>query len=748
MWDVLEEAPVFSDAERLACTNILLTVLHSLPRQVSAYAGLERTDTIIWNHTTFPLMGIYWLSRYFRRFYGNLDGRLELMLSKVSAAFEGQVSSWKPQEDSLGYYSIVPDHTIEYTLAENDCRYFENGSVRRHAEYTVTICDNTGDAAGFGDTGYGHAPYVRNLHWALWGCRDGRFLWWLNKVLPQGYKSPYDPGVKEVEWPELQGVNVFELHRQVYDYTKTKTYYGGPASPPNVAFEKTFDKISFRENLAPNGEYFLLDGYSRGKHLQYDGNAIIKFYADGEDWLIDGDYLVRNTTDHSMVSVIRDGRCEKLVPTCAALEAAGDLPSAGLTQTALYDYNGANWRRSIFWLKGEFVVVLDELEALEAGDYAFVGNWKTLAQGDQALVHGRAFKTSRGGAGHVGHRGLIRRRNPAPGVREALFFSARWSQLDTVLDLPKGQYKLTLYARGTSGGADSFWVRIDGGERIAFHIPIEAFGPSSGSWTKGVPTPNIKLDANGPHRLRVALREGLGPLLDRFVVTDPAGKVVAEVEAEDAPPFSEGQAPAGVRQEFHIKNDGFARNGLAGRINHVGRRIAYLRQRFGGRLAAGARVSLQNVFYNDASDAPKDYDIRRLDRNAVLVLKSGRPFAAFTAGRAPAASAQPDCVLTAVTERAVSFVGVREVPGLFVADKPVAVEIDFDRAAAVIRAPDRPKPLLALGCADGRVAVIDGRARTLAEFATGAEVVLVEQLQPGGRALLAATPERVLCLEF
>ena len=31
-------------------------------------------------------------------------------------------------------------------------------------------------------------------------------------------------------------------------------------------------------------------------------------YADGRDWLIDGDYLVRNTTDHNGVSVIRDGR--------------------------------------------------------------------------------------------------------------------------------------------------------------------------------------------------------------------------------------------------------------------------------------------------------------------------------------------------------------------------------------------------------------------------------------------------------
>ncbi|MFP3903703.1 MAG: hypothetical protein ACLFWB_05610, partial [Armatimonadota bacterium] len=377
MWDVLEEAPVFTDEERLECTNILLMTLYETKRHVSAWSGLENNDTIIWNHTTFPLMGVYWLSRYFRRYYGNVDSRMDLYLAKVHAAFEGQVTSWKPQEDSLGYYSIVPRHTIEYTLAEDDYRYFENGSVLKHAEYTAGICDNTGDAGGFGDSGYGHGPYTRNMHWAVWYYKDGRILWWLNRVLPNGWENPYDRSIEEEEWTELQGVNVYELHPQVYGYTKDKTYYGGPPSPPNIPQEKAFDKIAYRENLEKDAEYFLLDGYSRGKHLQYDGNAIIKYFADGEDWLIDGDYLVRNTTDHTMVSIIKDGRCDELIPTCTALDSIGDLPSAGLTQTRVHEYNDTDWTRNIYWLKGEFVVVSDVMTALEPGAYSFVGNWKT-----------------------------------------------------------------------------------------------------------------------------------------------------------------------------------------------------------------------------------------------------------------------------------------------------------------------------------------------------------------------------------
>ena len=633
MWDVLEEAPVFTDRERVGCQNILLATLHDLPRYVSGYTGLEQNDTIIWNHTTFPLMGIYWLSRYFDRYYGDVDGRMELMLKKVAAAFEGQVTSWKPQEDSLGYYSIVPRHTIEYTLAENDYRYFENGSVRRHADYTIAICDNTGDAAGFGDSGYGRSPYVHNIHWALWYYKDGRYLWWLNEVLPNGYLNPYDRTVPEREWPEIQGVNVFELHPQVYGFTKARSYYGGPLSPPNVPIEKAFDKISFRENLDPDGEYMLLDGYARGKHLQYDGNAIIKFYADGQDWLIDGDYLVRNTTDHNMISIIKDGRCAELLPTCTALEAKADLPTVGMTRTMVADYNGANWYRNIFWFKGECTLVVDELEAVGPGQYTFLGNWKTLAVGDQGLHEGRIFKTSRRGSGHVGSRDLVTIPEPAPGVQKAVKFNVTSSQLDTTVRLPAGRYELVLYAKGVDTGADSFFVTVDDAPPIAFHIPIESFGRSSSSWTKDTPSPNITVERDGPHRLSITLRENPGPMLDRFVIKDGEGSVLVDMEAEDAPPVPEDRQKQAPSKDFYVKNDGFAANRLADRVNHVGRKITYLRQRFGGTLAAGEKTVLANIFYNDSSDAPKHYDLRRVTSGSFLILKDGLPFTVCNTGR-------------------------------------------------------------------------------------------------------------------
>jgi hypothetical protein len=70
MWDVVEEAPVWTDAERLQATNVILNTLYVLPARTSGYSRIEENPGIIWNHTTFPLIGIYWMARWFDRFHG------------------------------------------------------------------------------------------------------------------------------------------------------------------------------------------------------------------------------------------------------------------------------------------------------------------------------------------------------------------------------------------------------------------------------------------------------------------------------------------------------------------------------------------------------------------------------------------------------------------------------------------------------------------------------------------------------
>ncbi len=711
MWDFIEECPAFNDEERWIGANAMLSALHDLPRHVYYWATLaspETTEPVAFNHTTFPLLGIYFLARYFDRYYGDVDARIHDYLNRVHNCFRAQMKSWKPQEDATGYLSIVPRHTIVYSLAEGDYSYFESGVVKTLCDYTVGFCDNTGDSASFGDNGYGRGVYTRDLEWAVWYYDDAHMLWWLQHVTGQQgtpWQNPYDAKIKPQPWDDLVGATAFRLTSAVYDYTKRRKY-----GPLNVPLEKAFDKISFRENLEPEGQFFLLDGYSRGGHLHYDANAITKFYADGEDWLIDGDYLVRNTTDHNMLSLTKDGRCAEYEPPCAALEHLADLPTGAMAQTAVYDYNSANWTRNILWLRGELVCVIDRVAAAEPGHFKCECIWKLLNRGELGGDGRRSFSLTRIAGGTPGRYDLTVVKSPAPGVEAAVKFNGRDSRLDFPIELAPGAYSVSTHGYGLNSGADSFWVTVDGARPVAFHLPLETFGGSydSGVNPKQGPTPTLDIKGRRTHVVTITPREAPGVMLDRVEFRTLDGKLAAAVEAESAPDLPEGllkQTPAKV---FHIKGDGHSRLQFSTRFNHSRLPILYLHQKFGERLSRGQAISNQAVFYNTDEDEAENYEISRLCTDAALLLDDGRPLGAFGVGasalRLPE-ELSTDAALAFLGRHRLMLCDVTRFGALLTASDPVDIELSLSAGTCVVAA-ERPVRLEL----EGRREKIDGSA--------------------------------------
>ncbi len=631
MWDFFEEAPVLTEDDRWRGANSMLNALHDLPRHVSGYAMFadpEKTWPVLHNHQTFPLIGMYYLARYFDRFYPQVDSRrVDDYLQRAENGFGNQVKSWKPNEDATGYYTIVPRHTIYWSLSEGDYSFFETNQMRMYADYTVGICDNTGDPASFGDNGYGRGVYTRELDWAVWYYDDAKLQWWLDRVSRGGWDNPYNAELQSEPWEELAGISAFPLTEQVYEWTATTNARGPSISPPNVPLEKAFDKIAFRENLDPDGQHFLLDGYARGTHLHYDGNAIIRYFADGEDWLMDGDDLVRNTTDHNMLSVVRNGRADQLIPSCAGLEHMADLPSVGMTQTAMYGYNGLDWRRNIFWLKGGPVVLLDHCTAVEAGEYSLECIFKMIDQG-QVTADGRDFTLTREAAVT---RGLTVVEEPADDVEAAVRFEGASSSLSFPLEIPAGEYFANLVSMGLDSGTDSFWLSIDDGDPVAIHLPLEEFGRpyDSGVNPKSGPMPRIEVEDDGVHLVKVWLRESPGVYLDRveFVSLEDE-EVIAAIEAEDAP-NAEEPIPDLPDKIFNIRNTGHSRLVESTRINHARMPIRYLHHKFGADVGEGETLSNQAVFFNTDSEEAADWDVRRINDSAMLLMEDGRVAAAL-----------------------------------------------------------------------------------------------------------------------
>ena len=650
MWDVIEEVPVWSDAERLQAVNCLFATMLSLPRHVTYWGTFANNDTVLFNHSTFPLIGIFFIDRYLQRYYTGQDAVFDEHMAQVDGAFRGQVKSWKPQCDADSYLTIVPRHTIEYTLANNDYTYFENGQVRQFAEYLTHCSDNIGSIPGFGDSGISKGPgyELSGLPIALWYYKDPRYLWRLQQIYDGKWQNPYDQTLAPRPWTELAGLTVTRLAPEFYRWLTTVPSYEEPLRQPAVSLADGFDKITFRENIEKDCPFLLLDGIARGKHLHYDGNAIIKYHADGEDWLVDGDYLVRNTTEHNMLSVIKNGRADVLEPPLARLDACADLDTCAFTRSTVANYNGADWTRNILWLKGVGFVVLDEMRAKEDAEFTFEDIFKTQDLGDHKLTGGRIYSVTRPTNGGSGSRDLALVTDFLPEVPKAVRFGQPESRLEFPVELPAGKYAVTLWAQGKDGGTDSFWVSIDGGTDIAFHIPYDHFGPSADSWTKDTRTPNVTIARDGTHLFRVTLRENPGLVLQKVTIATPDGKEIKTIDAWNPPPLPKEQFQPAPDKRFLVKNDGLCQTTVSSRTNNVTLKFEYLHQVTSRRMKAGEFAHLANVFYSDRSDKPVNLDLTPAANDGVLLSRAGKPWARLDThcgGRAAATVVFKDRVL-------------------------------------------------------------------------------------------------------
>ena len=394
-WDAFQACPLITDEKRAAYLDAFLRWSRDLTKRSYEYRRITESFTVTWNHTTFALLGLYYSGRYFDRHFG-LPEAAE-WLRRARLGFQAQARSWKPQEDADSYLVLTMRHAIEFSLADWDLAFFEKGLIREYADYVVSCGDSRQLPAGFGDSGLSKEPRMATavLPIAYWWTRDGGYRWILEHVSPEGWQNPFWQDVEAAEPERFSGLNVHALDRQIYDDTQTRPAYNEPLKRSDVPFEAAWDKISFREGWDPDAQFLLLDGIGRGKHLHYDTNSIVTFVQEGERWLLDHDYLTRNTTEHAMLSVLRDGRCDAHVPGLAGLVASGDLPGLAGTRTCVNDYNGVDWEREVLWNKGAWFLIRDSVTAREAGDYDLDLTWKTIDRGDQGVDDSGRFTARR-----------------------------------------------------------------------------------------------------------------------------------------------------------------------------------------------------------------------------------------------------------------------------------------------------------------------------------------------------------------
>ncbi|OGG46758.1 MAG: hypothetical protein A3F84_18230 [Candidatus Handelsmanbacteria bacterium RIFCSPLOWO2_12_FULL_64_10] len=422
-WDLIEEGDVFSDGDRLRITNMVLQTARWVADL--GYFSMEGSPEgmIRQNHCTFAALSLNLCAGYLKKYYGirEFDGRLR----DVERVFRGQATSSRSNDDAgFGYCWLVPRHILQYFLERGETDYMEKGFLRAMGDFAILTTDNRRDECTYGDVG----TYARGFGWsraysvllkAAWFHDDGRYRWaydWLTAgkptdTLDSWFDGAYHRRVTPVEPKDLLGIAVARMDEGMYRWVLKNSY--GPFAPREAAF----DKMSFRKDFDPNGEYMLIEGSSTFAHGHEDGNSIARLTWDDRLWLADLHYIRKYPKHHNGVFIIRDGvstqvptlaevdRGEPLIPlsnsspgsripALASLDLRADFADAGFTRTSVAPYAGARWGRNVAWKKGRFFLVIDEVTALQSGDYHLQCFWRGL--GDVRL-DGEDMILSQGG---------------------------------------------------------------------------------------------------------------------------------------------------------------------------------------------------------------------------------------------------------------------------------------------------------------------------------------------------------------
>lgn len=711
-WDAFEECPLLTDVQRLAFSNVMLRFTRELVRYCSEYRAIDARYTISWNHTTFPLLGLHFGARYFDRYYHLAD--LPEMLTKARMGFTGQARSWKPQEDADLYMTLTTEHAYIYCMAENRMDAAVIANLKRSADYVVGWCDNLGRSSGFGDaTIITTTRFLgdRLLPLAQRWTGDGGYGWLMNHYSGHRWKNPFSRGEPPVRPDRLTGVNVFKMDPAVYEFTQTRPSYNEPFQRADVSPAEAFDKISFRENWEPDGQYLIIDGLARGKHLHYDGNSILEFVEGGERWLLSHDYLTRNTTEHSMLSILRDGRCDQLVPSLAGLAASGDLPGIGYTRTFLKNYNGCDWQRQILWRKGGWFLVADSVTPRVAGDYTFDLTWKTIDRDGNQRVDARGNFVAARGVGR--ERTLNCSLVDEPGVSgKSLQLDGNNARVAFGVDLPAGDYSLTIVGKGRPSGGDTerseaVRISVDLGSEESFGLSPNGARPAGGEKTV-TPAQKVTLRGEGPHLLLVTPVGHRTPLrIDRFVFEDAKG--AAHVyEAEHLPPAPPSRPDQG--RQFFIK----PADAVASWVSNHERSgipvpISILHQRKGGELRTGEVTRMASLIYASRPGMRRDLQPSRVAEN-VIAIHGGDPGLVLL-GDATLSGLVARVEAGWVTPQRLAFVGLRQFHlSDLELESPVPDDLELDLATgeATVQAPPAGVRLMFINAGRSEIFDLEG----------------------------------------
>ncbi len=347
-WDLIEESPVFTDAQRLRITNAFSKQL--MHRRLEGVYGLRSPASRVGSrHGQWAAISLYCLGRYFQKDYPNPIWAQCVRGAQNAFASLHKYAWVAGENDNLFWYNTAIAPVLTYMLLSGDREAARNGVLRTLLRGQEILYDGVPGHWSLRSASIGF------LHKAAYLTQDGRWIWYRQQtgvdtsVFRLG--QSYWPEKRLAPKPPTDLVGKWSLFR--LSKPKWRARHNG------FKWEESFEFGSFRTEVGPGGDFILIDGYNGASRNPYHCFAILEERLRGTILLAGYRNQVRTRMD---------GLVEPHAAMNAALKYCRVVGGAAVVTAEVPDMPFCSWRRTLVHRIGRYALVADDLAFRESSD--------------------------------------------------------------------------------------------------------------------------------------------------------------------------------------------------------------------------------------------------------------------------------------------------------------------------------------------------------------------------------------------
>jgi hypothetical protein len=340
-WDLIEESPLFTDAERLQVTNAFSRQLNHRKGE-GIYGRTEPPPCVGSRHGQWAAVSLYCLGRYFQKDYPGPIWQ-HCLDSSVLEFRPLHSHAWIAGEnDNLFWYDTGIAPILTYMVLTGDRKPAENGvlaELLRGQEILVT-----------GERGHWdlRSAALDFLHKTAYITQDGRWLTYRDRTGVD--LSLFRLG--QSFWPEegLLPAPPTDLVGRWSIHPMPRPMWQGRGTGFELAESFLFG--SYRSAVDATGDFTLIDGFNGASRNPYHTYAILDLRLGGVPILAG----YRN-----QVLTRADGLVEPAVAMDGALQARDVVGGTAFAVAEVPNAAYCSWRRALIQRTGQYAVVIDDL---------------------------------------------------------------------------------------------------------------------------------------------------------------------------------------------------------------------------------------------------------------------------------------------------------------------------------------------------------------------------------------------------